>query len=129
MIKLVLVFFVLLINPTVLHRQLVDYDIVLPQKTINVRITNYYASVGDKTASNSVIRKSSFNKWVAISRQLKKILNLDFGDTISISEPLQLKGEYIIKDLTNKRIKNTIDILTKPTDEANLYFGKIKIDI
>ena len=98
-----------------------------PINYVSIRITNYFAKIGIKTACNSKIKKSSYNNWVAISRQMKDSLNLKFNDTIEIVESKEVKGKYIIKDLTNKRIKNTIDLLTCDKRLIGLRFGKMKL--
>lgn len=38
----------------------------------------------------------------------------------------ELDGEYIVKDVTNKRIKNTVDILVR---RSNPNYGKWKAKI
>ena len=58
---------------------------------------------------------------------MKDSLGIDFNDTIEIIEPKEVKGKYIVKDLTNKRILNTIDLLTSDKRLVGLRFGKMKL--
>jgi 3D (Asp-Asp-Asp) domain-containing protein len=66
-------------------------------------------------------------KWVAISRDLKKYYN--FGDTILVdSNNLKLNGEWVVRDVMNKRYKNRIDFLVPQNDKYDMD-RPIKLEI
>lgn len=72
------------------------------------------------TADNSKIdlRKLAKHelKWVAISRDLRKHFN--FGDTIIVEGGIpKLNGEWVVKDLMNKRYTSRIDFLVPKKDK------------
>lgn len=74
------------------------------------------------TADNSKIDLKKLAKhelkWIAISRDLRRHLN--FGDTVIIEggNP-KLNGEWVVKDLMNKRYTNRIDFLVPKNDKYN----------
>jgi 3D (Asp-Asp-Asp) domain-containing protein len=73
----------------------------------NVRIT-YYNS-GHTTADGSKLYTKTADGfgWCAISRDLERYYKI--GDTISVRS-IFVNGMYVIKDRTNKKITNTIDL-------------------
>lgn len=60
-------------------------------------------------------------KWIAVSRDLHKRWGgeLKFGDTVIISGTGIIDGEYVVKDIMNKRYHRKIDILVSP--ESGIY--------
>lgn len=55
--------------------------------------------------------ESGEHRWIAISRDLKE--KFKFGDTVIINSPTEskLNGEWVVKDLMNKRWTEKIDFL------------------
>lgn len=102
--------------------------------TIEITVTTYNAvsSQCDKqpnvTASGSIIDEKTImmNRYCAISRDLKDSLQIKFGDTIEIMNP-PYNGKYVVKDVMNKRIKNTIDILLPKGQKHVKYKSQIKL--
>lgn len=76
------------------------------------------------TADNSKIDLRKLNrhelKWIAISRDLKK--QFDFGDTVIVEcDNPRLNGEWIVKDVMNKRFTKRIDFLVPRKDKYNFH--------
>jgi 3D (Asp-Asp-Asp) domain-containing protein len=94
-----------------------------------VRVTVYHPT-GNPTASGDIIPKNYKRKkhgWVAISRELLE--EYPMGSTIVLKgvSP-EVDGEYIVKDKTNKRIKNTIDILVRRSSSLyGKWYAKVKL--
>lgn len=69
------------------------------------------------TASNDTIDTNTYNNdWIAISRDLHVKYGgfLKFNDKITIfGKESKFKGEFIVKDLMNKRYKNSMDVCHK----------------
>lgn len=74
-----------------------------------VKITSYNNHVDQCDASPNIMASNRlvYEGAVAISRDLKKKYGLKYGDLVYIDI---FKKYYIIEDLMNERIKNTIDI-------------------
>jgi len=66
------------------------------------------------TADNSRINPKSYNNnWIAVSRDLHVKYGglLSFGDSIYIyGKEDKFKGLFIVRDLMNKRFKNSMDV-------------------
>lgn len=88
-----------------------------PYKRIQVSATIYYPSVAQcddspfETASMAKINRHHPEKhrWVAVSRDLKALLN--FGDRIFVSGTGIYDGYWEVQDVMNKRFTNKIDFL------------------
>jgi 3D (Asp-Asp-Asp) domain-containing protein len=124
--NLILLFFLLpktlgkgdLLPSTVFHTEtktVVNVDVVT--------LTTYSPSVG-QTDSTPNITASGFkidtlnpkrHKIIAISRDLKKKWN--FNQKVRIRKAGKYNGDYIVKDVMNKRYKNRIDILVDKDDK------------
>lgn len=90
--------------------------------------TYYYAVSGAITASGKKVNpekvKTNEHRWIAISRDLRKIYN--YGDTVIIESkecPI-LNGEWVINDLMHKKWKNKIDFLVHPEKIKTIGFNK-----
>ena len=107
---------------------MVDVDVVT--------LTTYSPSAG-QTDSTPNITASGFkidtlnpkrHKIIAISRDLKK--KWKFNQKVRIRKAGKYNGDYIVKDVMNKRYKNRIDILVDKDDEqvklSNVQITAIK---
>lgn len=98
------------------------------QKTIKVKYTVYNAVVGQCddspliTADMSKIDTCKLNrgklKWIAISRDLDKVLPM--ATKVLISKAGKFNGVWIVHDRMNKRFTNKIDFLVP----SNIKLGK-----
>jgi 3D (Asp-Asp-Asp) domain-containing protein len=81
---------------------------------------------GDKTASGMTLTKDNprQHRIIAVSWDLKK--RYRFGQWVRIVGAGIYDGEYVVKDLMNKRWKKRIDILINPNDKQMLY-KKVKM--
>ena len=137
--NLILLFFLLpetlgngdLSPSTVFHTEtktMLDVDVVT--------LTTYSPFVG-QTDSTPNITASGFkidtlnpkrHKIIAISRDLKK--KWKFNQKVRIRKAGKYNGDYIVKDVMNKRYKNRIDILVDKDDEqvkiSNVQITAIK---
>ena len=107
---------------------MVDVDVVT--------LTTYSPSAG-QTDSTPNITASGFkidtlnpkrHKIIAISRDLKK--KWKFNQKVRIRKAGKYNGDYIVKDVMNKRYKNRIDILVDKDDKqvklSNVQITAIK---
>jgi len=101
-----------------------------------VTLTTYSPSA-EQTDSTPNITASGFkidtlnpkrHKIIAISRDLKK--KWKFNQKVRIRKAGKYNGDYIVKDVMNKRYKNRIDILVDKDDEqvklSNVQITAIK---
>lgn len=128
-LSLVMVFVLLCattIRANLIQPAMRDKTLVIVQKnepvlrSARVTITSYHAQKWQtKTADGSVITPGVM--WCAISKDLMKSMDLQFGDTIYYNEV-----GYAVKDLTHNRLKNTVDILVHNREmileKAMVYF-------
>ena len=64
-------------------------------------------------------------RWCAVSRDLMPLFSKGKLKRLWIEG----YGVYEVHDVTNKRIKNTVDILLHPTSKEKIYYKRIKIRI
>lgn len=88
----------------------------LPEKEIRESKATVYWAVSNQTDDTPLITASGYKinpndlpNIVAISRDLRK--EFSFGDTLVVTSPKELQGEWIIQDLMNKRFTNKVDFL------------------
>ena len=81
---------------------------------------------GDITATGMKLTKDNprQNRIIAISRDLKK--KFKFGQWVKIEGAGIYDGDYVVKDLMNKKWKKRIDILINPEDKQMKY-KKVRI--
>jgi hypothetical protein len=86
-----------------------------PKTAISVFITAYkYSEDSQNTADGSTIRAGVV--WCAVSPDMINKYNLSFGDTIFYNDV-----GYAIHDLTNDRLRNTVDILIHDNNAFSEY--------
>ena len=97
-----------------------------------VTVTTYKASENETdstpnvTASGFKISKRNPKKHriIAVSRDLKR--KLKFGQRVKVTGAGKYNGEYVVRDVMNKRYRRHIDILINPKDKQT-KFSKVKI--
>lgn len=81
-----------------------------------VRVTVYHPT-GRPTASGDLIPRDysrATHGWVAVSRDL--LDRFPLNSTIVLRGVSgEVDGEYVVKDKTHRRIRNTVDILVRPS--------------
>ena len=99
---------------------------------IEVTATTYKATENE-TDSTPLITASGFkinpknakrHRIIAVSRDLKK--KYKFGTRVKVSGAGKYSGEYVVRDVMNKRYKKRIDILIGHKDKQN-KFKNVKI--
>lgn len=110
-------------------------SIKLDYKLVSFRSTYYHAlkSQTDSdpliTADGSKIRKKHISRlrWLAISRDMLHT-KYEFGDTVLIySNNQTLNGRWVVKDIMNKRFKNSFDFLMPETFKNKKFPDSIQI--
>ena len=97
-----------------------------------VTVTTYKAtseetdSTPNVTASGFKISKKNPKKHriIAVSRDLKR--KLKFGQKVRLRNAGKYNGEYVVRDVMNKRYKKRIDILINPKDKQT-KLSKVKV--
>lgn len=97
-----------------------------------VTVTTYKAlseetdSTPNVTASGFKISKKNPKKHriIAVSRDLKR--KLKFGQRVRLKNAGKYNGEYVVRDVMNKRYKKRIDILINPKDKQT-KLSKVKV--
>lgn len=97
-----------------------------------VTVTTYKATAEETdatpniTASGFKISKKNPKKHriIAVSRDLKR--KLKFGQKVRLRNAGKYNGEYVVRDVMNKRYKKRIDILINPKDKQT-KISKVKI--
>lgn len=90
--------------------------------------TFYYARSGSITADGSKVLpekvKTGEHRWIAVSRDLRKSGEFNFGDTVIIEsqECPGLNGEWIVKDLMGPVHTKRIDFLLHREEIKDLEF-------
>jgi 3D (Asp-Asp-Asp) domain-containing protein len=99
---------------------------------IEVTATTYSPSVKE-TDSTPLVTASGFkinpknpkrHRIIAVSRDLKK--KYKFGTKVKVSGAGKYNGEYVVRDVMNKRYKKRIDILIGSKDKQT-KISKVKI--
>ena len=97
-----------------------------------VTVTTYTPSV-EETDSTPLITASGFkinpknpkrHRIIAVSRDLKR--KYKFGTRVKVSGAGKYSGEYVVRDVMNKRYKKRIDILIGRKDKQT-KFKNVKI--
>jgi 3D (Asp-Asp-Asp) domain-containing protein len=97
-----------------------------------VTVTTYKAS-SEETDSTPNITASGFkiskrnpkkHRIIAVSRDLKR--KLKFGQRVRLRNAGKYNGEYVVRDVMNKRYKKRIDILINPKDKQT-KLSKVKV--
>ena len=97
-----------------------------------VTVTTYKAS-SEETDSTPNVTASGFkiskknpkkHRIIAVSRDLKR--KLKFGQRVRLKNAGKYNGEYVVRDVMNKRYKKLIDILINPKD-IQTTIAKVKI--
>lgn len=97
-----------------------------------VTVTTYKAS-SEETDSTPNITASGFkiskknpkkHRIIAVSRDLKR--KLKFGQRVRLKNAGKYNGEYVVRDVMNKRYKKRIDILINPKDKQT-KLSKVKV--
>ena len=97
-----------------------------------VTVTTYKPTSGETdstpnvTASGFKISKKNPKKHriIAVSRDLKR--KLRFGQRVRLKNAGKYNGEYVVRDVMNKRYKKRIDILINPKDKQT-KLSKVKV--
>ena len=97
-----------------------------------VTVTTYRATAEETdstpniTASGFKISKKNPKKHriIAVSRDLKR--KLKFGQRVQLRNAGKYNGEYVVRDVMNKRYKKRIDILINPKDKQT-KLSKVKV--
>jgi 3D (Asp-Asp-Asp) domain-containing protein len=97
-----------------------------------VTVTTYTSTSGECDSSPNVTasgfkiskRNPKKHRIIAVSRDLKRKLN--FGQKVKVTGAGKYNGEYVVRDVMNKRYKRHIDILINPEDKQT-KFSKVKI--
>lgn len=97
-----------------------------------VTVTTYKPTSGETdstpnvTASGFKISKKNPKKHriIAVSRDLKR--KLKFGQRVRLKNAGKYNGEYVVRDVMNKRYKKRIDILINPKDKQT-KLSKVKV--
>ena len=97
-----------------------------------VTVTTYKPISGETdstpnvTASGFKISRKNPKKHriIAVSRDLKR--KLRFGQRVRLRNAGKYNGEYVVRDVMNKRYKKRIDILINPKDKQTTI-AKVKI--
>jgi len=106
---------------------------VLPDAENIIRITAYSPdpSQTDSTpfimaSGKRVTVNDLYNlRYAAVSRDIKKRLELNYGDRLVILVEMELE----VQDITNKKLENTIDLFTRSRSQAQgwgVKIGRIK---
>lgn len=97
---------------------------------LDVKITVYQATEAQcddtplLTASGAKIDVNAFPRWIAISQDLKGLIN--FGDTVYIDSKYEwFSGWYVVQDVMNKRAKKTVDILMPKWATGDCFRGTL----
>jgi 3D (Asp-Asp-Asp) domain-containing protein len=107
-------------------------DVTESYDVIEVTATTYKAT-SNETDSTPLITASGFkinpkrakqHRIIAVSRDLKK--KYKFGTRVKISGAGKYSGEYVVRDVMNKRYRKRIDILIGKKDKET-KFKKVKI--
>ena len=97
-----------------------------------VTVTTYKAS-SEETDSTPNITASGFkiskknpkkHRIIAVSRDLKR--KLKFGQRVRLKNAGKYNGEYVVRDVMNKRYKKRIDILINTKDKQT-KLSKVKV--
>jgi len=97
-----------------------------------VTVTTYKAN-SEETDSTPNITASGFkiskrnpkkHRIIAVSRDLKR--KLKFGQRVRLRNAGKYNGEYVVRDVMNKRYKKRIDILINPKDKQT-KLSKVKV--
>ena len=101
-------------------------------EVMEVTATTYTPSVRE-TDSSPLVTASGFkinpknpkrHRIIAVSRDLKK--KYKFGTRVKVSGAGKYSGEYVVRDVMNKRYKKRIDILIGKKDKQT-KFKNVKI--
>lgn len=105
------------------------------RKVIKVRLTHYHPVKAQCdthpliTADGSKIDLHKLKKgqirWCAVSRDIWKMFPKNRKKTIWIEG----YGIYEVRDVTNERMRNTIDILLHPTSSKKIYKKNVEATI
>ena len=87
-----------------------ESPIIQVTQTVYWGVASQTDSSPDVTASQKKFNPYSPPKFIALSRDLIKKYNLDFGDKVYVYG----EGWYEFEDVMNKRWTNKVDLLTKP---------------
>lgn len=133
-----LILFVLipkLLSNDKLHGESVEVSNLLPENEV-VTLTTYVPNVRETdstphiTASGFKISKKNPKKHriIAVSRDLKR--KLKFGQRVRLKNAGKYSGEYVVRDVMNKRFRKRVDILVnskdKPTKLDNVQISLVK---
>jgi 3D (Asp-Asp-Asp) domain-containing protein len=95
---------------------------------VDVVVTTYYANNNAVTYSGARVNEDSLNRnlthWVALSPDLLEKFPINSKLTLYGS---WLSGTYIVKDKTNNRLSNTVDILIPRYLKGGCWNSKIQI--
>ena len=92
-----------------------------------------YKSISGETDSTPNVTASGFkisrknpkkHRIIAVSRDLKR--KLRFGQRVRLRNAGKYNGEYVVRDVMNKRYRKRIDILINPKDKQTTI-AKVKI--
>ena len=99
-------------------------------RSLPVSATVYYPTGQPTYDGTAIIRKAIPHlAWCAISPDVLRKSGWHMGDTLLVSGgqlPCYFKGLYVLHDLTNRRLRNRVDILV-PAGSYSDRWDKVKI--
>ena len=125
--------FIMLLLPLDLTTTKIEIDESSNLEEVGVVTVTTYKATSEETDSTPNITASGFkiskknpkkHRIIAVSRDLKR--KLKFGQRVRLRNAGKYNGEYVVRDVMNKRYKKRIDILINPKDKQT-KLSKVKV--
>jgi 3D (Asp-Asp-Asp) domain-containing protein len=125
--------FIMLLLPLDLTTTKVEIEESSNLEELGIVTVTTYKATSEETDSTPNITASGFkiskknpkkHRIIAVSRDLKR--KLKFGQKVRLRNAGKYNGEYVVRDVMNKRYKKRIDILINPKDKQT-KLSKVKV--
>jgi 3D (Asp-Asp-Asp) domain-containing protein len=125
--------FIMLLLPLDLTTTKVEIEESSNLEELGIVTVTTYKATSEETDSTPNITASGFkiskknpkkHRIIAVSRDLKR--KLKFGQRVRLKNAGKYNGEYVVRDVMNKRYKKRIDILINPKDKQT-KLSKVKV--
>jgi 3D (Asp-Asp-Asp) domain-containing protein len=125
--------FIMLLLPLDLTTTKVEIEESSNLEELGIVTVTTYKATSEETDSTPNITASGFkiskknpkkHRIIAVSRDLKR--KLKFGQRVRLRNAGKYNGEYVVRDVMNKRYKKRIDILINPKDKQT-KLSKVKV--